>query len=137
VSRLDRDVLSQSNVRSLIILEGVNDIKSGTSADSVIAGLKQIAADAHAQGITVIGGTITPFEGYSAWTSAYEAQRQAVNNFVRSSGGVFDGYADFDAAVRDPGNPAALLAADDSGDHLHPSSAGYQAMANVVDLSKL
>ena len=46
-------------------------------------------------------------------------------------------YVDFDAAVRDPANPAALLAADDSGDHLHPSAAGYQAMANAVDLSKL
>ena len=137
VSRLDRDVLSQSNVKTLIILEGVNDIKSGTSAAAVIAGLKQIAAAAHAEGITVLGGTVTPFEGYSAWTSAYEAQRQAVNTFVRSSGGVFDGYVDFDAAVRDPANPAALLAADDSGDHLHPSAAGYQAMAGAVDLSKL
>ncbi|MEZ0111621.1 lysophospholipase L1-like esterase [Catenulispora sp. EB89] len=137
VSRLDRDVLSQSNVRTLIILEGVNDIKSGTSADAVITGLKQIAAEAHAEGITVLGGTVTPFEGYSAWTSAYEAQRQAVNTFVRSSGGVFDGYVDFDAAVRDPANPPALLAAYDSGDHLHPSAAGYQVMAGAVDLSKL
>jgi lysophospholipase L1-like esterase len=137
VSRMDRDVLSQTNVRTLIVLEGVNDIKSGTSANAVIAGLKQIAAQAHAQGITVIGGTVTPFEGYSAWTSAYEAQRQAVNSFVRTSGGVFDTYVDFDAAVRDPANPAALLAAYDSGDHLHPGPAGYQAMANAVDLSRL
>lgn len=137
LSRLDRDVLSQSNVKTLLILEGVNDVKSGTSADAVIAGLKQIAAEAHAQGITVIAATVTPFEGYSAWTSAYETQRQAVNSFIRSSGGVFDSYVDFDAAVRDPANPDALLAAYDSGDHLHPSSAGYQAMTNVVDLSKL
>ena len=137
LSRMDRDVLSQSNVRTLIVLEGVNDIKSGTSASAVIAGLKQIAAEAHAQGITVIGGTVTPFKGYSAWTSAYETQRQAVNSFIRSSGGVFDAYVDFDAAVRDPANPDALLAAYDSGDHLHPSSAGYQVMANAVDLSKL
>jgi len=137
VSRLDRDVLSQSGVRTLIVLEGVNDIKSGTSGDAVIAGLKQIAAQAHAYGIKVIGGTVTPFQGYSAWTPAYETQRQAVNSFVRNSGGVFDAYVDFDAAVRDPANPAAMLAVDDSGDHLHPGPAGYQAMANVVDLSKL
>ncbi|NUP52646.1 MAG: SGNH/GDSL hydrolase family protein [Catenulispora sp.] len=137
VSRVDRDVLSQSGARTLIILEGVNDIKAGTPADQVIAGLKQIAATAHAYGMTVIGGTVTPFQGYSAWTTAYEAQRQTLNNFVRASGGVFDSYVDFDAAVRDPSNPAALLPADDSGDHLHPSSAGYTAMAAAVDLSKL
>jgi lysophospholipase L1-like esterase len=137
LSRLDRDALSQSGVRTLIILEGVNDIKSGTSADAVIAGLKQIAAEAHAYGIKVIGGTVTPFQGYSAWTPAYDTQRQAVNTFVRSSGGVFDAYVDFDATVRDPANPAAMLAVYDSGDHLHPGPAGYQAMANAVDLSKL
>ena len=137
VSRLDRDVLSQSGVRTLIVLEGVNDIKSGTSADAVIAGLKQIAAEAHAYGITVIGGTVTPFQGYSAWTTAYEAQRQAVNGFVRASGGTFDAYVDFDAAIRDPSNPAAMLAVYDSGDHLHPGPAGYQAMADAVDLSRL
>ncbi|NUR32358.1 MAG: SGNH/GDSL hydrolase family protein [Catenulispora sp.] len=137
VSRVDRDVLSQSGARTLIMLEGVNDIKAGTSASQVIAGLKQIAAAAHANGLTVIGGTVTPFKGYSAWTSAYETQRQAVNSFVRSSGGVFDAYVDFDAAIRSPADPASMLAVDDSGDHLHPSPAGYQAMAAAVDLSKL
>ena len=137
LSRTDRDVLSQSTIKTLIILEGVNDIKGGTSATTVIAGLKQIAAQAHAQGITVLGATITPFQGYSGWTSAYETQRQAVNTFIRSSGGAFDACVDFDAAVGDPASPNTLLAAYDSGDHLHPSAAGYQAMANAVDLSKL
>ncbi|MFD0634526.1 SGNH/GDSL hydrolase family protein [Catenulispora yoronensis] len=60
-----------------------------------------------------------------------------MNNFVRGSGGVFDAYVDFDAAIRDPANPAAMLAADDSGDHLHPSAKGYAAMAAAVDLSRL
>lgn len=136
-ARLDRDVLAQTNATTVIVLEGINDIKAGTSSDQVIAGLKQIAARAHAQGLRVVGGTITPFEGYSAYTTAYEAARQSVNSFIRSNGGVFDGIVDFDAAVRDPANPPALLAVDDSGDHLHPSSAGYQAMANAVDLSLL
>ncbi|MFD0634527.1 GDSL-type esterase/lipase family protein [Catenulispora yoronensis] len=63
VSRVDRDVLSQSGARTVIILEGVNDIKAGTSADQVVAGLKQIAAAAHSYGLTVIGGTVTPFQG--------------------------------------------------------------------------
>ena len=39
-----------------------------------------------------------------------------------------------DAAVRDPANPLRLLPAYDSGDHLHPSDAGYASMAAAVDL---
>ena len=137
VSRLQRDVLAQPGTRTVIVLEGINDIKSGTSADAVIAGLEQIAAECHAAGLRVLAGTVTPFQGYSAYTAAYEAARQDVNAFIRANGGVFDGVVDFDAAVRDPANPAALLPADDSGDHLHPSAAGYQAMANAIDLSTL
>ncbi len=137
LARLDRDVLAQPNAKTLIILEGINDIKAGTSADQVIAGLRQIAARAHALGLRVIGGTITPFEGYSAYTPAYEANRETVNNFIRSNGGVFDAVVDFDAAIRDPANTLAMLPAYDCGDHLHPNNAGYQAMANVVDLAQL
>ena len=137
LSRLQRDVLAQPGVKTVIVLEGINDIKSGTSADAVISGLEQIAAQCHAAGLRVLVGTITPFAGYSAYTAAYEAARQQVNSFIRSNGGLFDGVIDFDAAVRDPGNPSALLPAYDSGDHLHPNGAGYQAMANAVDLSTL
>jgi lysophospholipase L1-like esterase len=137
VARADRDVFAQSNVRTLIILEGINDIKSGATADQVISGLEQIAAQAHAYGIRVIVGTITPFGGYSGYTAAYEAVREDVNSFIRGNGGVFDGVVDFDATIRDPSNPTAMLAAYDSGDHLHPNAAGYQAMANAIDLSQL
>ena len=137
VARLQRDILAQPGARTVIVLEGVNDIKSGTSASAVIAGLEQIAATCRAAGLRVLVGTITPFAGYSAYTAAYEAARQSVNSFIRSNGGLFDGVIDFDAAVRDPSNPSALLPAYDSGDHLHPSPAGYQAMANAIDLADL
>jgi lysophospholipase L1-like esterase len=137
VARLDRDVLAQPNAKTVIVLEGINDVKSGATAGQVIGGLEQIAARAHALGLRVIVGTITPFEGYSAYTAAYEAVREAVNDFIRNNGGAFDSVVDFDATIRDPGNPLAMLAVYDSGDHLHPSSAGYQAMANAIDLAQL
>lgn len=138
VSRLQRDVLAVPGARTVIVFEGINDIKSGTSADAVISGLEQIAAACHAAGLRVLAGTITPFQGYSAYTAAYEAARQDVNSFIRANaGGVFDGVIDFDAVVRDPADPAAMLPAYDSGDHLHPGAAGYHAMADAIDLSTL
>ena len=137
VVRADRDIFAQANVKTLIILEGINDIKSGATADQVISGLEQIAAEAHAYGIRVIVATITPFGGYSGYTAAYEAVRENVNSFIRANGGVFDDVVDFDATVRDPSNPTAMLPAYDSGDHLHPSAAGYQAMANAINLAEL
>jgi hypothetical protein len=60
--------------------------------------------------------------------------RQAVNNWIRTSG-AYDAVIDFDAVVRDPDNPTRILPAYDSGDHLHINDAGYQAMAESIDLN--
>jgi lysophospholipase L1-like esterase len=57
-----------------------------------------------------------------------EAGRQQVNRWIRAQGN-FDAVIDFDALVRDPEHPDRLLRAYDCGDHLHPSPAGYKAMA--------
>jgi lysophospholipase L1-like esterase len=143
-ARFDRDVVAQTGVRTVILLEGINDIGhdqgpvSGapvTVAD-VIAGLTNLVQRAHAHGLRIIGGTLTPFGGSKYDSAAAEAKRQAVNAWIRTSG-AFDGVADFDAAVRDPVDPARFLPTYDSGDHLHPDDAGYQAMADVVDLRRL
>jgi lysophospholipase L1-like esterase len=145
LARLDRDVFAQPGVRWLVILEGVNDIgtavgarlkgQSAASASDVIGALGQIAARARAHGIRVYGGTIMPFEGFSAYsTTESEADRQAVNAWIRKSGR-FDAVVDFDAVTRDPDHPARLSAAVDGGDHLHPSAAGYRKMAEAIDLS--
>ncbi|GHH87589.1 hypothetical protein GCM10017771_29440 [Streptomyces capitiformicae] len=83
--------------------------------------------------VRIIGGTILP---NSTQTAAKAAIRAQVNNWIRTSG-AFDAVIDFDAALRDPANPAQLLPAYDSGDHLHPNSAGMQAIANTVNLSLL
>jgi lysophospholipase L1-like esterase len=137
LARLDRDLLAQPNVRTIVLLEGINDIDANVSADRIIAGLTQIAERAHAAGIRVVAGTLTPFENCSAYTPARETQREAVNAFIRDNGGVFDTVVDFDKVTRDPANPLAFLPAYDSGDHLHPGPAGYQAMADAIDLAKL
>ena len=146
LARLDRDVLVQSGVKFVTVLEGINDIGfSGAfntpaeevTADQIIAGHRQIIDRAHALGLKVIGGTLTPFEGTifpGYYSTAGEAKRQAVNRWIRTSG-TYDAVIDFDAATRDPSHPTRLRPAYDSGDHLHPNDAGYRAMAESIDLS--
>ena len=141
LARLDRDVLSQAGVRWLMLMEGINDIgreatvpAEAVTADELIAAYKQIIERAHTHGIAVIGCTLTPYEGANYQRENGEAIREAVNQFIRTSG-AFDAVVDFEAATRDPANPKRLRAEFDPGDHLHPNDAGYQAMADAINLS--
>ena len=141
LGRFDRDVLGQSGVRWLMLLEGINDIGHGAvdptekvTADDIIGAYKQIVDAAHDHGIKVIGCTLTPYEGASYSRPEGEAVREAVNNWIRTSH-AFDAVVDFDAATRDPANPKRFRAEFDPGDHLHPNNAGYEAMANAIDLT--
>ena len=138
LTRLNEDVLAQAAVSDVIVLEGINDIGDlpHASAAEVIAGLTQIVARIHAAGLPVQLGTLTPIGGATYDTAVAEAARTQVNAWIRSQR-ISDGVIDFDAAVRDPGDPSRLLPAFNSGDWLHPNPAGYQAMANAVDLSLL
>jgi lysophospholipase L1-like esterase len=142
LARFDRDVLSQSGVKYLIILESINDIGHAAdpvnpydvvSADDLIFGLSQLAERAHTHGIKVIGATLTPYVGAKYASPAGEAMREAVNNWIRTTRQL-DGFIDFDKATQDPANPTAFLPANDSGDHLHPKDAGYKAMGESIDL---
>jgi len=148
VARFGTDVVDQPGVRAVILLEGINDIgfsrhrgrltapHTSVSAGQIIAGYQQIIRQAHAAGLQIFGGTLTPFRGAAYWSPAGEAKREAVNHWIRTSG-AFDGMIDFSRAIADPGNPESLDAAYDSGDHLHPNTAGYRSMANAVSLAML
>ncbi|GGA03490.1 SGNH/GDSL hydrolase family protein [Dyella caseinilytica] len=145
LSRFDRDALDKPGVHWIVLLEGINDIggsgyaiaaKDKVSAQQIIDGMKTLIARAHARHIKIYGATLTPYGGNN-WpyhSLVGEQEREAVNAWIRSPG-AFDGVVDFDKAVRDPAHPLQMLAAYDSGDHLHPNSAGYQAMANAIDLN--
>ncbi|HZP04424.1 MAG TPA: SGNH/GDSL hydrolase family protein [Terracidiphilus sp.] len=148
LARFDRDVLAPTGVRWLIVFEGVNDL-GGLARDGevlpaahamrvqqVIAAYQQIIARAHAHELRVFGATITPYVGSNYYHPGplSEADRQAVNDWIRSPGH-FDAVIDFDAAVRDPQHPDQLLPSYDCGDHLHPSPGGYKAMGDLIPLS--
>ena len=139
LSRFDRDVLSQSDVRWLVVLEGVNDIgtsrgpQAATVATNLINAYARMIDLAHARNIRVYGATITPFGGSFYDSPAHEAARETANHWIRTSG-KFDAVIDFAAVVRDPKNPSRLLPAADSGDHLHPNERGYRMMADAINL---
>jgi lysophospholipase L1-like esterase len=143
-ARLDRDVLTQTGARVVIFLEGINDIGfadlglgPAITADDLIAGYQQIVARCHNAGLSIVGGTLTPFKGVpNYWNETGEQIREAVNRWIRTSG-TFDTVVDFAAATADPNDPQVFNPAYDSGDHLHPNDAGYQAMADAIDLRAL
>ena len=148
LARFDRDVLAQPGVRYLIVLEGLNDIGTFGLQEStmqaahdqlvhaMIAAYEQIVLRARAHGIRVFGGTLTPFTGSAFYNPGprSEADRVAVNRWIRAVNH-FDAVIDFDQALRDPQKPQQLLPAYDSGDHIHPSPAGYRAMAEAIRLA--
>ncbi|MCA9575380.1 MAG: SGNH/GDSL hydrolase family protein [Polyangiales bacterium] len=140
LSRFERDALSQTGATHLMLLEGVNDLGIGTlfgpvvSAEDIIGAYRQVIAQAHARGLDVLVGTILPFRGATIpeyWSAENEAKRQAVNAWIRTTD-EHDGFVDFDAVMRDPADPEQMPAALHSGDFLHPSSAGYQRMAEAA-----
>ncbi len=152
LARFDTDVLAHSKADTVILMMGINDLGwpgSGLAAhdpeptaEAIIEGYKQLIARAHANGLRIIGATLTPFgdafagtpfEGY--YTPEKEKIRVALNEFIRS--GAFDGVIDFDKVVVDPQKPGYSLPKYDKGDHLHPNAAGYEAMGGAIDLKTL
>jgi lysophospholipase L1-like esterase len=139
LARFERDVLSQTGVTHVIVMEGINDIGNARqsptpAAADLIAAHRQLIERAHTRGLRILGATLTPFEGAAYFTQEGEVKRQALNTWIRT-GNAYDGVIDFDMVTRDPNQPSRIKAEYDSGDHLHPNDAGYTAMGNAVDLA--
>jgi lysophospholipase L1-like esterase len=155
LSRFTRDVLDQSGVRDVIILEGVNDLgfsqvdpstfgalgpcfepNANVTPQQIINGYRQLISAAHARGLKIFGATITPFKDAFYWNPAAEHKRDTINHWIRTSG-AFDGVVDFASVLASPYDPNIMNPIYDSGDHLHPNDAGYVAMGNAINLGML
>jgi lysophospholipase L1-like esterase len=153
LARFDHDVVVQPHVTTVILMMGINDIGWPQSVldpgakvptpDAVIDGYCQLILRAHLHGLRILAATLTPFEDtYQGrplegfYNPEKEEVRLAVNSWIRKSG-AFDDVIDFDAVTRDPNRPSHLQATFDSGDHLHPNDAGYEAMGSAIDLNTL
>lgn len=139
LDRFERDVLDQSGARTVIVAIGINDLLRAPyepTADRLTAGLADLTRRAHARGLRVVGTTLLPCGGHALCTPAVEAGRMKVNDAVRA-GGIFDAVVDFDRALRDPYAHGRMRPVYDSGDHLHPSDAGYERMGRAVEPARL
>lgn len=141
LARFDRDVIAQTGVKYVVILESINDIGHATApvkaydpvtADELIQAFGQMIERAHTHGIKVIGATLTPYTGANYASPSGEAIREGVNQWIRTSNRL-DGVIDFDKVTQDPTNPTSFSAAADSSDHLHPGDSGYKLMGDSVD----
>ncbi|WP_218027824.1 SGNH/GDSL hydrolase family protein, partial [Nocardia uniformis] len=143
LSRLHRDVLTQPGVGTVLILAGINDIglsdsedpigapRTTVSAGRLIDGYRELIRQSRAAGVEVIGATMLPFHGSPYYSEEGERIRQTVNTWIRTAG-AYDAVIDLDMVMSAPNDPRRLNPAFDSGDHLHPSDAGYRAMAAAV-----
>jgi len=154
LARFDRDILSVPGLSYVVVFLGVNDLgiaygkfagpmaeffksqQSGrkATAESMIAGYRQLAERAHARGVKIFGATIAPYEGAMYYSAEGNAERETINKWIRT-GGAFDAVLDFDAAFRDPAKPTQMAIPLQAGDHLHGSDAGYAAVAKSIDLA--
>lgn len=138
LSRFPLDALAQAGVSDVIVLEGINDIAMGANAAQIIAADKELIDRAHAAGVAIQLGTLTPTGGGPvgyAGTNA-DSERAQVNRWIRTQH-FSDGIVDFDAAVRDAKNHSVIASAYDGGDNVHFNLAGYRALAAAVDLGEL
>ncbi|MFF3340531.1 SGNH/GDSL hydrolase family protein [Streptomyces flavidovirens] len=148
VARFKKDVLSEPGIGTVIVLEGINDIGGSgwqgipggptpeVSAKQLIEGHRTLIRQAHAKGIKAVGATLTPVKGSAYYTEVNEAKRDAVNQWIRTSG-EYDEVVDLDRALADPADLDRMLPAYDSGDALHPNDAGFRVMAEALDLDTL
>ena len=142
--RFPREMIAQ-NADAVLIQHGINDIIHPVGADvnpfrpwsdlptagEMIDGLRRYIEIARKDNLSVYLGTLLPIEGWRTYAPFREELRCAVNEWIRTTNEA-DGCVDFAAAVCDPDHPAAFADGFDSGDHLHPSLAAYQKMADTV-----
>lgn len=137
--RFTRDALVGSNIKSVFVLIGTNDIGSSRPATEVYEGLLQLAAAAHAAKACIVVSTVLPRDdpplpfGWDITTE--EPQRQALNRMILAST-AFDTVVDVAAAMASPLSPD-LPDQPYFVEGLHPNSLGMERLANAIPLEPL
>ena len=144
-ARFERDVLSFTNLHTVIFALGVNDIsyytkktESVISFDKYVTAVTTIANQLHSRGVRIVAQTLTPRTGYvkKGYTQEMEALRVQINEWIRTCE-LFDYVFDADKLLRDENNPSYVKESFRQGDHLHPNAEGGERMAQAYDLAAL
>ena len=137
IERFEHDVLGIKGVKFIILLYGINDmIHLNTTAAEIISAYKNIIVKAHKNNLYIYAGTILPVGKWFTWIDEREKDRLEVNEWIRNTkkeDGGFDDYFDFDEYLKDKNNQTNLAEEYDSGDRLHPSAKGHEAIANAIN----
>ncbi|MBV9229862.1 MAG: hypothetical protein JOZ18_11155 [Chloroflexi bacterium] len=134
VRRVAWDVLEQTAVTDVIVQIGINDLRHDAQTPALIEGLQRLATLAREHHLRVFGTTILP----GAYTSGQAIQWRLVNSWLRKQGTqYFDAVFDFATPLGHPEDETRLAPRFNSGDNIHPNDAGYQVMAETVDLAQL
>lgn len=139
IERFDRDVLQEAGARAVLLAIGTNDLGMGkgedrpewATAEDLRKAYLELAGKAKEKGLRVYAATIIPRGGDKDFSMEKEEQRIRFNKWIRQTD-VFDGIFDFDEAIRDGKHPEIMNMSFDSGDHLHPGTAGGRKMALCV-----
>lgn len=130
-SRFNLNVI-QKRPQYVTILAGTNDALSGYTFAACTARLQAMYTAAKAAGITVIAITLLPCKNAGSWTAPKQIIIDQINDWILNTAVDVDYRIDAYTPLEDPAAPDALLAEYDSGDHLHPSFAGYTAAAAAI-----
>ena len=147
LSRIDRDLLDQPNLTTVVLNQGLEDTLAGRAADDLERnGYTQLISYLQTQNINIIAIGQTPCDGYAGdgvtpndpCTSTVDQQRTLNNTwlFDKSQPFVTPRFfylnPDTTIGVPDTGNGETKLnPAADGGDHVNLTDAGYGALTNA------
>lgn len=161
VDRLNRDVLQQAGVKTVLIYLGGIDLRNDCrQATAVEASLTNIVAQANAANLRILLATVPPAEYCTTSAAALlpstanpwqgdlypgpenpgSTERRALNDWIRTSGAILPGVvaiADFDAALAYPTHPDFLMPNFTSSDNFHPNGLGYQVQNSAIPLTAI
>lgn len=132
LARYTAEVLNAGDGEYIVVLAGINDVIADIAAATIETNLQTIYTACKAAGMAVVAVTITPYKTHVSWSAPRQAVIDAVNTWILATATNIDYRIDAYSVMEDPAAADTLLAAYDSGDHIHLSTAGYNLLGTTI-----